>query len=72
MIRPMLRGNRDHFFEKKLFPKLNLLKSVSVTMIVNSEKIKIQRNCLFKENIKIQFRKIVKYSPQEETCQLHK
>ena len=72
MIRPMLRGNRDHILKKKILPKLNLLKSVSVTMIVNSEKIKIQRNCLFKETIKIQFRKIVKYSPQEKTCQLHK
>ena len=39
----MLRITRDHFLYNKKFPKLVFLKAVSVTMIANSEKVKMKK-----------------------------
>ena len=43
MMWPMLRSTRDHFFQKR-FPKLNFLKTVSVTIITNREKMKVKKS----------------------------
>ena len=43
MTWPMLRGTRDHFF-KKIFPKIDFVKTVSVTIIANSKKMKMKKN----------------------------
>ena len=42
MIWPMLRGTRYHFF-KKMFPKIDFVKTVSVTIIANSKKMKMKK-----------------------------
>ena len=38
----MLRGTRYHFF-KKIFPKIDFVKTVSVTIIANSKKMKMKK-----------------------------
>ena len=43
MISPMLRSTRVNSFFKKNLPELNFLKAVSVTMIANSEKMKMKK-----------------------------
>ena len=45
-LRSMIRSTRDHLFYKR-FSKLEFLKTVSVIIIANSEKIKMKKSHLF-------------------------
>ena len=45
MLWPMIRSTRDHFFKKR-FSKLNFLKTASVTIIANNEKMKMKKSHL--------------------------
>ena len=42
----MIRSSRDHIFFKKIFSKLDFLKTVLVTIIANSEKMKMKKSYL--------------------------
>ena len=47
MIWSILRSARDKFFLEKTFPKIDLLKAMSIIMIANSEKMKMKKSYSF-------------------------